>query len=153
MQVTEKIINHLKENQIVFQQIEHAAAGGVDEYSKTLGTDLRQQAKALFVRFKQSKSKGFVVVTMPANKRADLSLICQLMHAKEARLGTVEQLREITGCAYGELPPFGKIFSLPLLMDKELLQEEKIWFNAGSLTISIVMATADLVKLEKPLLF
>jgi Ala-tRNA(Pro) deacylase len=47
----------------------------------------------------------------------------------------------------------GKLFSVPLLMDKELLTEEKVYFNAGSLTFSIVLNPTQLFKIEEPILF
>jgi Ala-tRNA(Pro) deacylase len=75
------------------------------------------------------------------------------LQAKEVRLGIKEQLEQVTGCSYGELPPFGKFFSLPLLMDRDLLLEEEIYFNAGSLTRSLVINPLDLQRIEEPILF
>jgi Ala-tRNA(Pro) deacylase len=151
--VPDRVVQYLKENSVAFEQITHPSAGSAEEYRQTMGTRLQQQAKALFVRYKNGDSKGFAVVAIQAQKKADFNLIRRLLGAQEVRLGTLEQLEEVTGCTFGELPPLGKIFSLPLLMDKELLSEEKIYFNAGALTFSIVMNPADLVKLEQPILF
>jgi Ala-tRNA(Pro) deacylase len=151
--VPEEIVAYLTANGVAFERINHPAADSAESYQKTLGTRLEQQAKALFVRFKKTGTKGFVVVAIQAQKKADLDLVRRLIHANEVRLGTKEQLVETTGCGYGELPPFGKIFSLQLVMDKDLLNEEKIYFNAGSLTFSITMNPNDLVRLEDPILF
>lgn len=151
--VDKKIVDYLNNHGAKFEQRDHAPAGSVEEYQKTLGTRLEQQAKALFIRFKKTGSKGFVVVTMPANKKADLDQIKKVLFANEVRLGTKEQLEEVTGCTYGELPPLGKFFSLQLLMDKDLLNEEKIYFNAGSLSFSIIIDPAEIVRIETPLLF
>src|SRR5689334_13170525 len=125
--VAEEIVAYLTANNVSFEQITHPAADSAEAYQKTMGTRLEQQAKALFVRFKKTGLKGFVVVAIQAQKRADLDLIRRLIHANEVRLGTKEQLAEITGCNYGELPPLGKLFSVPLVMDKDLLNEEKVY--------------------------
>jgi Ala-tRNA(Pro) deacylase len=151
--VSQEIVDHLKLNAIPHQSIHHAAAASVLEYQQTLGTRLEQQAKALFIRYKKSNTKGFAIVAIQAQKRLDLDMVCKLLHAKEARLGTHEQLMEATGCNYGELPPLGKIFSLTLLMDKELLKEDQIYFNAGSLTFSIILSPVMLAAFEEPILF
>ena len=151
--IDKKIVEYLKSHHAKFEQVHHAPAGSVEEYQKTLGTRLEQQAKALFIRFKRTGSKGFVVATMPANKKADLNQIRKELVANEVRLGTKEQLEETTGCTYGELPPLGKFFSLPLLMDKGLLSEEKIYFNAGSLSFSIIISPEEIVRIEEPVLF
>ncbi|MDP9047821.1 MAG: hypothetical protein M3N14_06770 [Bacteroidota bacterium] len=119
--VSDRIVNYLKENEIPFEQISHPPAGSVEEYRQTMGTRLEQQAKALFIRFKNKNSKGFAIAAVQAQKKADLKQIGHLLGALEVRLGTLDQLEKITGCRYGELPPLGKIFSVPLLMDKELL--------------------------------
>ncbi|HWA34576.1 MAG TPA: YbaK/EbsC family protein [Cyclobacteriaceae bacterium] len=151
--VTEKIVDYLTTNGVAFEQITHPAADSAEAYQKTLNTRLEQQAKALFVRFKKTGSKGFVIVAIQAQKKADLDLVRRLIHANEVRLGTREQLAEITGCGYGELPPFGKIFSVPLVMDKDLLSEEKVYFNAGSLTCSVTLDPNEIARLENPILF
>jgi Ala-tRNA(Pro) deacylase len=151
--VSQKIVDYLKLHAIPHQSIHHPAAASVLEYQQTLGTRLKQQAKALFVRYKRSNTKGFAIVAIQAQKKLNLDVVCKLLHAKEARLGTHEQLLETTGCNYGELPPLGKIFSLTLLMDKELLKEDKIYFNAGSLTFSIILNPVLLAACEEPILF
>jgi hypothetical protein len=46
-----------------------------------------------------------------------------------------DQLRETTGCDFGELPPAGRLFAIPLLFDKDLLQQDEIYFKAGSLSL------------------
>jgi Ala-tRNA(Pro) deacylase len=151
--IPNQVVQYLKTNDVSFEQITHPSAGSAEEYRQTMGTRLQQQAKALFVRFKNRNSKGFAIVAIQAQKKADFNLIRHLLDAAEVKLGTIEQLEEVTGCTFGELPPLGKIFGVTLLMDKELLTEEKIYFNAGALTFSIVMNPADLVKLEQPILF
>ena len=151
--VSQKIVDYLKLHAIPHQSIHHAAAASVVEYQRTMGTRLTQQAKALFVRYKKHSEKGFAIVAIQAQKKLDLDVVCKLLHAREVRLGTPEQLEQATGCNYGELPPLGKFFSLKLLMDKDLLQEDKIFFNAGSLTFSIVLNPEMLVALEEPILF
>jgi Ala-tRNA(Pro) deacylase len=151
--VSDKIVKYIEANKAVFEKVNHPPAGSVEEYRQTIGTRLEQQAKALFICFKNKDSKGFAIVAIQAQKKADLTLIRHLLEAREVRLGSREQLQEVTKCSYGELPPLGKIFSVPLLMDRELLTEEKIYFKAGALDFSIIMSSAELVRLEEPILF
>jgi Ala-tRNA(Pro) deacylase len=151
--VSTRIVEYLKKYNVPFEQLTHPSAGSAEEYRKTMGTRLEQQAKALFIRFKKTGGKGFAVATIQAQKKVDLNFMCKLLGAREVKLGTLEQLQEVTGCNYGELPPMGKLFAVPLLMDRELLNEPKIYFNAGSLRFSITMDPAELVKLEQPILF
>ena len=151
--IPQRIVLYLEAARVPFEKIDHPSAGSAEEYRQTMGTRLEQQAKALFLRVKNKNSKGFAIAAIQAQKKADLKLLAHLLSALEIRLGTREQLEQTTGCTYGELPPLERIFSVPLMMDKDLLTEENIYFNAGSLTFSIVMRPSDLMRLEEPVLF
>jgi Ala-tRNA(Pro) deacylase len=150
---SKKITDYLDANNIPYETLTHPAVASAEEYHAVLKTRMAQQAKALFVRFKKKESKGFAVVAIQAQKKADLVEICRLLHAREIRLATAEQLKEVTGCNYGELPPMGRLFSLKLIADKDLLMEEKIYFNAGDLTFSVKLNPKDLFAFEDPIMF
>ena len=64
-----------------------------------------------------------------------------------------DQLKEVTGCNFGELHPFAKVFNLQLLMDKDLLNEDQVYFNAGHLEYSIALSPKSIQRLESPVLF
>ena len=148
-----KIETYCQENSIPFKKIEHAHAASAEEYHEILKTRFEQQAKALLLRYKKQGEKGFVVVAIQAQKKVDLEKIKPLLDAKTLRLAELDQLKKETGCEYGELPPFGKLFNLQLVFDKDLLNEKEIYFNAGSLTNSFVVSPQTLISVEKPILF
>ena len=73
---------------------------------------------------------------------------------KRTRFAKAEELAELTGCVPGCVPPFGEpIISLPLYVDNSILANQKIAFNAGSLTDSIIMDVADYLRIAKPTIF
>jgi Ala-tRNA(Pro) deacylase len=150
--IKDKVKKYFTENNVTYEEIYHQPAGSAEEYHKTLGTRYEQQAKALFVRYKKPGEKGFIIVALPAQKQADLSKICTATQSKEVRLADAVQLKEVTGCNFGELPPLGKIFGLKLLMDRDLLKEDKIYFNAGDLSYSIAISAQVIEQLEQPTL-
>lgn len=149
--VTGKIREYLDANGVGYRLIEHAAAGSAEEYHEVLGTRFSQQCKAIFLRYKNPGEKGYAILALPAQKRADLALVRRLLGAREVRLGTQEQMREATGCTFGTLPPFGRLFGLRLLLDVDLLAEDEVYFNAGDLCVSMVVAPADIRALENPI--
>lgn len=148
-----KIISYLHDSNITFWKLDHPPAASAEEYHHTLGTRYEQQAKALLLRYKAHGQKGFVVVTIQAHKKVDLAVVARKIGAGSIRMATLVQLKEATGCNYGELPPIGRLFGLTLLMDKDLLTQDMIYFNAGDLSFSIAMAPGDLQKLEQPIMF
>ena len=67
-------------------------------------------------------------------------------------MATKEELKTVTGCNYGELPPLGKIFNIQLIMDKDFLKEQETFMNAGKVDVSFVVNPLDLQRLEIPIL-
>lgn len=133
-----------------FRVLEHAPAGSAADYQRTLGTRLEQQAKALLLRHKGPQGKGHVVVTVQAQKQVDLEAVRAALGAEEVRLADRGALRDVTGCNFGELPPLGRMFRLRLLMDRDLLGEPEVYFNAGRLDRSIAMDPKVIAGLEDP---
>ena len=58
---------------------------------------------------------------------------------------------DLTGLVPGSVPPFGRpILDLELVVDESVLANERIAFNAGSLTESVIMATEDWREIARP---
>ena len=148
-----RICKYLDDHGTPYRVITHPAAASADEYHETLGTRYEQQAKSLFIRHKSGSDKGFAILALQAQKRADMQRVASLLGAREARLATGEQLADATGCGFGELPPFGRLYGVRLVLDRDLLGEPEIFFNAGDLCTSIAMSPAELADLEQPLMY
>ena len=54
------------------------------------------------------------------------------------------------GCETGAMPPFGNLYSLPVLVDESITQDKEIVFNAGSHTELIRIAYEDSARLAGP---
>jgi Ala-tRNA(Pro) deacylase len=149
--VAERLRNYFEDHGVAYRVIEHEPAGSADEYHAVLGTHYEQMPKAVFLRYRGTDGEGFALLALQANKRADLQRVARLLDARDVRLGSREQLREATGCDWGELPPVGRFFGLPLLFDQDLLSEDELYFNAGSLTMSMAVSPDALEALEQPI--
>jgi Ala-tRNA(Pro) deacylase len=149
--VAEQLREYLDDHGVRHRIIAHEAAASADEYHAILGTRYEQMPKAIFLRYRGKDGKGFAILALQAQKRADLERVRRALHARDVRLGSRDELREVTGCGFGELPPVGGLFGLPLLFDQDLLAEDELYFNAGSLTASMVVTPRALEALERPL--
>ena len=75
-------------------------------------------------------------------------------------MATPEEVKKVTGCLPGAVPPFSSCFLLqkenihiPIFVDESLkLQGEVIHFNCGLRTRSVQMTFQDYVMLEQPIL-
>jgi Ala-tRNA(Pro) deacylase len=149
--VAERLRAYLDDHGVAYRIIAHKAAASADEYHDVLGTRYEQMPKAIFLRYQDKGGKRFAILALQAHKRADLHRVAQVLHARDVRLGSRDELRHVTGCEFGELPPIGRLFGLPLLLDEDLLLEDELYFNAGSLTASIVVRARTLQALEQPI--
>jgi Ala-tRNA(Pro) deacylase len=107
--------------------------------------------KAIFLRYQHGDDRRFAILALQAHKRADLERVGKALNVRDVRLGGRDELRRATGCEFGELPPVGGLFGLPLLFDEDLLLEDELYFNAGSLTASMVVSSRALRALEQPI--
>jgi Ala-tRNA(Pro) deacylase len=149
--VADRLREYLDRHGVSYRLIEHAPAASAEEYHAILGTRYEQMPKAVFLRYRGGDEQRFALLALQAHKRADLVHVATLLGARDVRLGSREQLREVTGCEFGELPPLGGLFGLPLLFDRDLLSEHELFFNAGSLTTSAAVSAAALETLERPI--
>ena len=57
----------------------------------------------------------------------------------------------MTGLVPGSVPPFGRpIMPFPLYVDAAIQENDRIAFNAGSLTDSMILPMADYLRVAKP---
>jgi prolyl-tRNA editing enzyme YbaK/EbsC (Cys-tRNA(Pro) deacylase) len=97
---------------------------------------------------------SFKLFVLSASRKISSSKIKDYFHVKRTRFATPEELLKITGLVPGSVPPFGNpITGLELYVDPSIIKNERIAFNAGSLTDSIVMKVKDYEKLVSPVVF
>ncbi len=117
------------------------------------GYTLDQGAKALLIEvlYKLTKEKEILMCVIPGSARLHNSKLKQILNIKEYRFVSEDQVKEITsGVEPGGVPPFGNIFGLKVFVDKTLLENDKMIFNAGDKRFSIAMTTADYKDIVKP---
>ena len=73
---------------------------------------------------------------------------------KKSRFASPEELLRLTGLVPGSIPPFGKpLLPFAVFVDPSILDNERIAFNAGSLTDSIIMSVDDYLRIARPTVF
>ena len=151
--ITEKITSILKENNYWFETFEHAPVRTSEEAAKLrTGYELHQGAKTIIARVRGAeKGKHFVMFIVPGDKKFDKNKIKSEFGLGDLRFAIENEVAEITGNVLpGGVPPFGNLFGLEVYMDKGVLENEKIIFNAGDRSFSVGMKSADYVKLVNP---
>lgn len=146
--VHQQIVALLRSNSVSFEEYHHQACASSEESARTrkeAGAGDTVGAKALLVK---SKKGIYSVCAIPGHNRLDSKIIRQLI-GKHSFATTPEMEAVTSGLQPGHMPPFGpQIFSgiANLIVDSNLQDLERIGFNAGDPTISIVLKGRDYLR-------
>ena len=149
--IPEQIRTHLRAAGISFREVEHEPARTSEESAAARGEVLGVGAKALLL----STDGVFRLFVLPADRKLDSKAIRRQLGVRKTRFATAGELYDLTGLVPGSVPPFGQpILPFELYADNALgVETDKVAFNAGSLTNSIIMAASDWVAIASPVRF
>jgi prolyl-tRNA editing enzyme YbaK/EbsC (Cys-tRNA(Pro) deacylase) len=125
---------------IAFIEKQHEPTFTSEQSALARGEPVSIGAKALVIK----GDDRWALFVLPADRKLDSAAARRHLGAKHTRFATPEELLSLTGLVPGSVPPFGQpILPLELVADPALCEQEKVAFNAGSLSTSIILAAAD----------
>ena len=140
MSVLDDVRALLVRSGVAFRESSHAPTPTSADSARVRGDPLSQGAKALVLKY----GERFAVFVMSAARRLDSGAVKRRLKVKKVRFATPEELAALTGLVPGSVPPFGRpVFDLDLFVDVSVSDQQKVSFNAGSLTDSNAMSAAD----------
>ncbi len=142
-----KIKDVLNKEKIDFEVMEHKPVYTSRESAEVRGTELKQGVKALVCKTEE----GFIQACVAANKELDVEKLQKLTLFKKIELSNPKDVKQVSGCNIGSVPPFGNLFDVKVYFDKTVLDNDIVAFNAGSHTKSIKMKAKDLQKIVNPI--
>ena len=143
----DRIRTFLQERSIAFREVEHPPTSTSEESAKARGEELRIGGKALLMK----GDDRFCVFVLPADRKIDSAAIRRELGFRKLRFATRDELAQLTGLVPGAVPPFGEpLLPFPLYVDDAVRGNERIAFNAGSLTNSIVLSVTDYLPAAAP---
>ncbi len=144
----EKIRHHLHEAGIDFREVQHQPTRTSEESAAARGEPLNVGAKALLLK----TDDVFQLFVLPADRKLDSTAIRRHLGVRRTRFASVEELHELVGLVPGAVPPFGEpILPFTLYADETVGTEtNRVAFNAGLLTHSIIMAATDWQTIARP---
>lgn len=145
-----KLIKELLDrNGICYKVSEHEPVYTSEQAAKVRGVELKTGVKALVLK---SVEGSFVVGLVAADRKIDLKKLAKIVKTKKLRLASPREVLKITGCEVGSVHPFGNLHSLSTYLDRSILENDMVNFNAGLHTVSIEMKARDLVKAIRPII-
>jgi len=150
MEVYDKITRHLSSNNIKFRAVEHEPTYTSEESAKARGEDLSIGGKAILMKVDEQ----LVLFVLSASKKINSKKVKEYLKAKKIRFSTKEELYDSCKLVPGSVPPFGTpILPFKLYLDKSIMINEKIAFNAGSLRNSVILDMRDYLNVAVPEIF
>jgi prolyl-tRNA editing enzyme YbaK/EbsC (Cys-tRNA(Pro) deacylase) len=144
----DRIRRFLEEQGVEYREAGHGPTRTSREAADARGESIRIGGKAIVAKV----DKRFHLFVLSAALELDSRAICRHLKAQRFRFAHKEELMELTGLVPGCVPPFGRpILDLDLYVDRSIMENDRIAFNAGSLTDSMIMDRADYVRIAEPL--
>ena len=150
MEVLERIRAFLTEQSVPFRELHHEPTRTSEDSARVRGESIEIGGKALLLKV----DDDFRLFVLSAALKVDSQAIRDRLGARRSRFATPEELLEMTGLVPGSVPPFGRpILPFDLYVDESITRNDRIAFNAGSLTDSIFLSTADYLRVAAPEVF
>ncbi|HDR9584385.1 TPA: YbaK/prolyl-tRNA synthetase associated domain-containing protein [Burkholderia stabilis] len=135
-----------------FRVLEHPAEGKSDVIAAIRGTRPEQGAKAMLCTFKDGGDSTALAV-IPGHLKIDFRKVADAVGRRKATLAPPDVAATVTRCVMGAVPPFVFDGNVTLVVDPVLVERnDEIAFNAGRLDRSVVLDSADYVRIARPLL-
>ena len=145
--LTRRILDLLEEHGCAHRHLGHEPTPTSEDSARVRGEPLEVGGKALVLKV----DDRFIVLVISAARRLDSKRLRKALAARSVRFASRGELEELTGLVPGSVPPFGEpLLPLELVVDRSVMENERIAFNAGSLRDSVVMPRAEWAACASP---
>jgi Ala-tRNA(Pro) deacylase len=144
--MNERLEELLEVRGIRYERVTHREAFTSQEEAASAHVSGWSWAKTLVVK----DPVGLALAVLPACCTADLNRLKGLIGRGEVRLATVEEmLAAFPGCELGTIPPFGRIFGVPTIVEEALVEQRDITLPAGDHRTAIRMRATEYVSVAQ----
>ncbi len=144
----EEIIKTLQNLNIPLKKMEHEEMFTMDQYGEIERALETRVPKNLFLCNQQHTK--FYLLLMPGDKRFKTKELSKQINSARLSFAQEEELEEDLHCFKGCTNPFGLLYdkkgSIQLLIDEDLLKEERLGFHPCANTSTIAISTDDFLN-------
>lgn len=142
-----KLLEFFDKEKIKYELTEHRPAFTAQRLAAVEHEQGRFVAKPVIV-----KADGkFVMCVLSASAKIDLKVLKNQLEAKSVELADESEVGKIcTDCELGAEPPFGNLYGLTTIMDKQLENADHLVFQAGTHQKAVKISTEDYKNIAKP---
>ena len=142
----DRLENHLRENGVVFEVQEHPTAHTAQKIAASEHVPGRMFAKVVMA----ITEGDLIMLVLAASSVVDVAKVSEVL-GKQARLASEGEFASaFPDCEAGAMPPFGNLYGVAVYVDRALMRNERIVFQAGTHTVTMSVAYADFERLARP---
>jgi Ala-tRNA(Pro) deacylase len=142
------LLKYFNDNNVHYQVLSHTRAFTAHQLAMASHVPDKAVAKTLLVK----ADDQYWMVVLGADQRLSERLLKHALEVTKIHLAHEEDLDPFfPGCETSAIPPFGKLYGLPVIVEKHLADDEEIVFNACTHTDAIRMKFADFERLANPI--
>jgi Ala-tRNA(Pro) deacylase len=141
----ETVVSHLEERGIAYEVVEHDRALTAAGEARAAGQEPANAVKSVLLR----DLDGYELVVLQASDRLDLRKVREQLGGKrsELRFATeVEMDADFPQFELGALPPMGEMLPAPEIVDRRVLDHDRVLCNAGDHTHSVLVDPSEIVR-------
>ena len=147
MPIPRTLKSRLDREHVHYDILAHAHTDRARAVAETLHLPEQSMAKVVIVKVKER----FVTMVLPATTKVDFQRLRGIFGTHRVRLATEGELaRLFPDCEVGAMPPLGTLYGLPVYVDRSLIGDEDILFEAGTHSEAIRMRYWDFAALVFP---
>lgn len=147
MKCQEQLEHYLRERQVAYQIQHHPQAFTARQIAECEHISGKKVAKSVVVTADNKK----VLCVLSAAHRVDLDRVRAALGAQNVSLAREDEFQNIfPGCDVGAMPPFGNLYTIPVLVERSLTIQEMIVFPVGTHTETMSLKYADFERLVQP---
>jgi Ala-tRNA(Pro) deacylase len=143
----EAVARYLDEQGVRYDVVEHRTTYTATAEARAAGVPPEDVAKSVLLR----DESGYRLAVIAASDRLDVDKVRELFGAgKSMRLATEQEMQsDFEAFEVGALPPIGPMLPAPEVLDRKLLEHERILFSGGDHRHGVLIDPNDLVQLTQ----
>lgn len=139
----EAVTQYLDEQQVGYEVVEHEERFTAAAEARASGIGPEDAAKDVVLR----ADDAYVLAVIPASEQLDLKKTRDLLGEGEVRLATEEEMAaDFSEFDLGALPPFGPILDVAQIVDRRLLEHERVLCNGGDHRHSLKIDPNEMIR-------
>jgi len=142
-----RLTEHLDKSNVKYVVILHSPAYTAQEVAASVHIPGKEMAKTVMVKI----DGKMTMAVLPASSMIDFTHLRQSLGASKVELATEAEFRDLfPECEVGAMPPFGNLYSMGVIVETGLTEDEEIAFNAGSHKELVKLGYRDFERLVSP---